>query len=182
MNISYYVMFVVVYIISFFCMFEKNVELIGYGLLYTINIFASMFFINEIQRKIGNNDIGLPILAIVFILNIVSTTLFIISISRIYTYSKGKGEIILSRNNKRKLHVYRDLFISVIVFIIVTIMYIVMNITPGFNIYKVFGQNVDIAIRLVEILKFTLILYILGMSSYLVYHANDLEIITRSLV
>jgi len=182
MNVSYFIMFVIVYIISFFCMFEKNVELIGYGLLYTINIFASIFFINDVQLKLTNNNIAFPILAVVFILNVVSSSLFIVSISRIYAYSKGKGEIILSRNNKKKIHVYRDLFISVIVFIILVMLYLLMNNKPRFNIDNVFGQNISIYIRMIEILKFGVILYLIGMSSYLVYHANNLETITRSLV
>jgi len=182
MNVSYFIMFVIVYIISFFCMFEKNVELIGYGLLYTINIFASIFFINDVQLKLGNNDIAFPILAVVFILNVISSSLFIVSISRIYTYSKGKGEIILSRNNKKKIHVYRDLFISVIVFIILVMLYLLMNNEPRFKIDNVFGQNISIYERMIEILKFGVILYLFGMSSYLVYHSKNLETITRSLV
>ena len=36
---SYYIIFLTIYIISFVCIFKRNVELIGYGLLYAINIF-----------------------------------------------------------------------------------------------------------------------------------------------
>ena len=53
--ISYYIIFLTIYILAFVCIFEKNVQLIGYGLLYTINILASIFLVKDLHSKIANN-------------------------------------------------------------------------------------------------------------------------------
>jgi hypothetical protein len=119
-------------------------------------------------------------LAITLILNIVSSTLFIVSISRIYTFSKDKQSIVLSRANRNKLHLYRDLFISILVSLWVILLYIFVSKIPSFNINVILGN--EFKISMIEIMKFLLLAYPLAMSGYLVYHANNLVTITRSLI
>jgi len=179
--ISYYIIFLTIYIISFFCMFKTNIQLIGYGLLYAINIFATIFCAKDLYIKLSDKygPIFLS-LAITLILNIVSSTLFIVSISRIYTFSKDKQSIVLSRANRNKLHLYRDLFISILVSLWVILLYIFVSKMPSFNINVILGN--EFKISMIEIMKFLLLAYPLAMSGYLVYHANNLVTITRSLI
>jgi len=184
---SYYIIFLTIYIISFVCIFKRNVELIGYGLLYAINIFATIFCVKDLYIKLSNKYSTIFLsLIIVFILNIVSSSLFIVSISRIYKFSKDEQELVLSYENKKKIQLYRDLFISILVSLWVILLYIFVSKekTLSFDISKVFREdsNIKIIERIIEIIKFLLLAYPLALSSYLVYHANNLVTITRSLL
>jgi hypothetical protein len=179
--VSYYIIFLTIYIISFFCMFEKNIELIGYGLLYAINIFATIFCVKDLYIKLNDKYTTIFLtLIITLILNIVSSSLFIVSISRIYKFSKDKQEIVLSHQNKKKIQLYRDLFISILVSLWVVLLYIFISKTPSFNINDIISKGLKIGS--VEIIKFLLLTYPLALSSYLVYHTNNLVTITRSLL
>ena len=179
--ISYYIVFLTIYIISFFCMFEKNIELIGYGLLYAINIFATIFCAKDLYIKLSDKYFAIFLsLIITLILNIVSSSLFIVSIARIYKFSKDKPEIVLSRANKKKIQLYRDLFISVLVSLWVVLLYIFVSKIPSFNVNVILGS--EFKISMIEIMKFLLLAYPLAISGYLVYHANNLVTITRSLM
>jgi hypothetical protein len=184
---SYYIIFLTIYILSFVCIFKRNVELIGYGLLYAINIFATIFCVKDLYIKLSNKYSTIFLsLIIVFILNIVSSSLFIVSISRIYKFSKDEQELVLSYQNKKKIQLYRDLFISILVSLWVVLFYIFISKekTLSFDISKVFREdsNIKIIERIIEIIKFLLLAYPLALSSYLVYHANNLVTITRSLL
>ena len=180
--VSYYIIFLTIYIISFVCIFKKNVELIGYGLLYAINIFATIFCAKDLYIKISDKYFAIFLsLMITLILNIVSSSLFIVSISRIYKFSKDKQEIVLSYQNKKKIQLYRDLFISILVSLWVILLYIFISKTPSFNINDIISKE-GLIKGIVEIIKFLLLAYPLALSSYLVYHANNLVTITRSLL
>ena len=179
--VSYYIIFLTIYIISFVCIFKKNVELIGYGLLYAINIFATIFCVKDLYIKLNDKYSTIFLtLIITLILNIVSSSLFIVSISRIYKFSKDKQEIVLSRANKKKIQLYRDLFISILVSLWVVLLYIFISKTLSFNINDIYSKGLKIGT--IEIIKFLLLTYPLAVSSYLVYHANNLVTITRSLL
>ena len=178
---SYYIIFLTIYIISFVCIFKKNVELIGYGLLYAINIFATIFCVKDLYIKLNDKYTTIFLcLIITLILNIVSSSLLIVSISRIYKFSKDKQEIVLSYQNRKKIQLYRDLFISILVSLWVVLLYIFISKTPSFNINNIFSNG--LIEGFIEIIKFLLLTYPLALSSYLVYHANNFVTITRSLI
>jgi hypothetical protein len=178
--VSYYIIFLTIYVISFVCIFKKNVELIGYGLLYAINIFATIFCVKDLYVKIPNEFPVLVGLIVTLALNIVSSSLFIVSIARIYKFSKDKPEMVLSRANKKKIHLYRDLLISALVSIWTILLYVFIAKIPSFNLNAILGN--EFKLSMIEIIKFLLVAYPLAISGYLVYHANNLVIITRSLI
>jgi hypothetical protein len=181
--VSYYLMFFVIYIISFYCIFQKNTEFIGYGLLYVVNIFATIFSIKDIYIKLGDKDMFFIIFIVILILNIVSSSLFILSIARIYSYSKNRKKILLSHENRRKIHLYRHLFTSVIVCMIILIFYVLIsNVKPIFNITTIISDKSSLLEKIIESIKILLVIYSLGTSAYLVYNGNDLVKITRSLI
>jgi hypothetical protein len=174
--VSYYVMFLATYIISFFCIFTKNAELIGHGLLYAINIFATIFVFKDLYIKAGTNIIIFIPLIITLVLNIVSTSLFIVSISRIFKHSNQNGKMVLSYKNRRKFNTYRDLIISELVLLWVLLIYIFVSKNPTLN-------NITFNITgLLEFAKIGMLLYVVGISAYLVYHANSFERTTRALI
>jgi hypothetical protein len=176
---SYYIIFFTIYIIAIVCIFLKNVQLIGYGLLYAINILATIYLVKDLHSKIANNVPLFVAIIIILILNIVSSSLLIVSISRIYKYSKNDEKLVLSYENKNKIDLYRDLFISVLAFLWVVLVYIFIEPKPSFNIGNVF--NKDLKMGIIEFFKLIVFAYPLAMSPYLVYHANNLVNITSSL-
>jgi hypothetical protein len=182
---SYYIMFLTIYIISFVCIFKKNAEYIGYGLLYAINVFATIFCVKDIYIKLGDKDMFFIIILIILILNIVSSSLFILSIARIYKFSKEKKQSALSHKNRKKVHLYRDLFISVVVCMIAVLMYVLITKSrPVFDI-SIILENAPkngLLEKIIESIKMLLILYSLSTSSYLVYHGDNLAKLTHSLV
>lgn len=182
---SYYIMFLTIYIISFVCIFKKNAEYIGYGLLYAINVFATIFCVKDIYIKLGDKDMFFIIILVILILNIVSSSLFILSIARIYKFTKEKNKPALSPKNRKKIHLYRDLFISVIVCMIAVLMYVLITKSkPVFNINIILENNKKYGLleKIIETIKMLLILYSLATSSYLVYHGDNFSKITHSLV
>jgi hypothetical protein len=106
--------------------------------------------------------------------------LLIVSISRIYKYSKDDEKLVLSYNNINKIYLYRDLFISVLVFLWIILLYIFIEPNPSFNIDNVFNKNLKMGI--IEFFKLIMFAYPLAMSPFLVYHANNLVNITSSLI
>ena len=178
--VSYYIIFFTIYIIAFVCTFLKNVQLIGYGLLYAINILASIFLVKDLHSKIANKVPIFVAILIILILNIVSSSLLIVSISRIYKYSKDNEELVLSYDNIKKIYLYRDLFISVLVFLFIVLLYIFIQPNPSFDISNVF--NKDLKMGIIEFFKLIIFAYPLAISPYLVYHANNLVNITSSLI
>jgi hypothetical protein len=177
--VSYYIIFFTIFIIAFVCTFLKNVQLIGYGLLYAINILATIFLVKDLHSKIANKVPLFIAILIILILNIVSSSLLIVSISRIYKYSKDDEKLVLSYDNIKKIHLYRDLFISVLVFLWIVLLYIFIQPNPSFDISNVF--NKDLKMGIIEFFKLIMLAYPLAMSPYLVYHANNLVNITNSL-
>ena len=178
--ISYYMIFLTIYILAFVCIFLKNVQLIGYGLLYTINILASIFLVKDLHSKIANNVPVFVGIIIIIILNIVSSSLLIVAISRIYKYSKNDENLVLSYQNNKKIYLYRDLFISVLVFLWIILLYIFIQPNPSFDISNVF--NKDLKMGIIEFFKLIIFAYPLAMSPFLLYHANNLVKITSSLI
>jgi hypothetical protein len=150
-------------------------------LLYAINIFATIFCVKDLYIKLNDKYTTIFLFLIIsLILNIVSSSLFIVSIARIYKFSKDKQEIVLSRANKKKIQLYRDLFISILVSLWVVLLYIFISKTPSFNINDIYSKGLKIGT--IEIIKFLLLTFPVASSSYLVYHANNLVTITRSLL
>jgi len=183
-SLAFYVMFLTVYIIGFICIYKKNVELIGLGLLYTINIFASVFLINNLYTLSNNFFNVFLILCIVFIFIIVSFTLLMVSISRIYVNTKRKGsnEIILSNNNKKLVKKYKDFFVSSIVFIwAFLILFFLSGNTINVNTILDFSKNSYISVFF-EIFKIILLAYPFIASIYLIILSNHLVLLTRSLI
>jgi len=103
---SFYIFFIIIYIISFSALYNKNSEVIGILLLFFINIIASIFCGRDLYDFLNNsNPQILLILGIIFCFNIVSSTLFLTAIMRIYTFTKNKGsdKLIVSKKNRKMI-------------------------------------------------------------------------------
>jgi len=175
---SFYIFFIIIYIISFSALYNKNSEVIGILLLFFINIIASIFCGKDLYDFLNNNNPQiLLILSIIFCFNIVASTLFLTAIMRIYTFTKNKGsdKLIVSKKNRKMIERFKSLFISVIVvlWVFLFLLFILPKDQPIINLDKIFNTF--------EIFKILLVLYPLAVSCYLIYSSNKLMLITRHL-
>ncbi len=175
---SFYIFFIIIYIISFSALYNKNSEVIGILLLFFINIIASIFCGKDLYDFLNNNNPQiLLILSIIFCFNIVASTLFLTAIMRIYTFTKNKGsdKLIVSKKNRKMIERFKSLFISVIVvlWVFLFLLFILPKDQPIINLDKIFNTF--------EIFKILLVLYPLVVSCYLIYSSNKLMLITRHL-
>jgi len=175
---SFYIFFIIIYIISFSALYNKNSEVIGILLLFFINIIASIFCGKDLYDFLNNNNPQiLLILSIIFCFNIVASTLFLTAIMRIYTFTKNKGsdKLIVSKKNRKMIERFKSLFISVIVvlWVFLFLLFILPKDQPIINLDKIFNTF--------EMFKILLVLYPLAVSCYLIYSSNKLMLITRHL-
>jgi hypothetical protein len=175
---SFYIFFIIIYIISFSALYNKNSEVIGILLLFFINIIASIFCGRDLYDFLNNsNPQILLILGIIFCFNIVSSTLFLTAIMRIYTFTKNKGsdKLIVSKTNRKMIERFKSLFISVIVglWVFLFLLFFLPKDQPIINLDKIFNTF--------EMFKILLVLYPLAVSCYLIYSSNKLMLITRHL-
>lgn len=177
-NYSFYIFFIIIYIISFSALYKKNSEVIGILLLFFINIIASVFSAKDLYEYVNNsNPQILLILSIIFCFNIVASTLFLTAIMRIYTFSKNKDsdKLIVSNTNRKMIQRFKSLFISVIVvlWVFLFLLFFLPKDQPIINLDKIFN--------IFEIFKIMLVLYPLAVSCYLIYSSNKLMLLTRHL-
>lgn len=180
---AFYMMFLATYIIGFYCIYRKNLEFIGLGLLYIINIFASIFCASNLLGKLQPIPV-FGILCIIFIFNIVAFTLLMITISRVYKFTtkKGSDDVILSPHNKKMIKRFKHLFISSLVFIwAFLILFVFHDKNEPFIDPTKFSEK-SFIIPIIEIFKIILLAYPLGVSIYLIVSTNNLAMVTRSLL
>lgn len=173
---GFYLVFIIIYIISFSALYNKNSELIGILLLYFINMIASVFCGKDLYYFLNdNNPQILLILQIILCFNIVAFTLFLTAIMRIYTFSKNKDsdKLIVSNTNRKMIERFKALFISIIV-VLWVFLFLLFFLPKGQPII-----HLDKILNIFEIFKILLVLYPLAVSCYLIYSANKLMLLTR---
>jgi len=182
-SFAFYIMFLATYIIGFYCIYKKNLEFIGLGLLYVINIFASIFCASNLLGKLLPMPV-FGILCIILIFNIVAFTLLMVTISRVYKFTtrKGSDELILSPRNKKMIKRFKDLFISSIVFIWAFLIIFAFDNSNSFIHPNNFDFNNHPIKPMFEIFKSILLVYPFAVSIYLIVSANNLAMLTRSLL
>ena len=181
---SFYIFFIIIYIISFSALYKKNSEIIGILLLYFINIIASIFCGRDLYDFLNNsNPQILLILSIIFCFNIVASTLFLTAIMRIYTFSKNKDsdKLIVSKTNRKMIQRFKAFFISVIV--VLWVFLFLLFFLPKDKPDKPDKPIIDLdkIFNIFEMFKILLVLYPLAVSCYLIYSSNKLMLITRHL-
>lgn len=175
---SFYIFFIIIYIISFSALYKKNSEIIGILLLYFINIIASIFCAKDLYDFLNtNNPQFFIILALIFCFNIVASTLFLTAIMRIYSFSKNKDsdELIVSKKNRKMIQRFKAFFISIIV-VLWVFLFLLFFLPKDQSII-----NLDKIFNMFEMFKILLVLYPLAVSCYLIYSSNKLMLLTRHL-
>jgi len=178
-----YVLFIVVYIMSFVCIYKRNVALLGVVLLYVINIIYSVFLIKDMFLWTKSEQIITFIISAILILNLASSSLIIMTFRTLHAkYNKNNETIKLSPQNTDRISQYFTMFICTIVFVWVLAMYYFVE---GENVdyfsFAFVGQNASPAMLMTKFLmKISLCITSLGLSGYMVYLANKLSKLRRS--
>jgi len=168
---------------SFVCIYKRNVALLGVVLLYVINIIYSVFLIKDMFLWTKSEQIITFIISAILILNLASSSLIIMTFRTLHAkYNKNNETIKLSPQNTDRISQYFTMFICTIVFVWVLAMYYFVE---GENVeyfsFAFIGQNVSPAMLMTKFLmKISLCITSLGLSSYMVYLADKLSKLRRS--
>jgi len=178
-----YVLFIIVYIMSFICIYKRNVVLLGVMLLYVINIIYSLFLIKDMFLWTKSEQIITFIISAILILNIASSSLIMMTFRTLHAkYNKNNETIQLSPQNRARISQYFTMLICTIVFVwVLAIYYFVEGENVEFFSFVFIGQNVSPLRLMVRFLaKISLCITSLGLSGYMVYLANKLSKLRRS--
>lgn len=178
-----YVLFVVVYIMSFICIYKRNVALLGVMLLYVINIIYSLFLMKDMFLWTKSEQIITFIMSAILILNIASSSLIMMTFRTLHAkYNKNNETIKLSPQNKARISQYFTMLICTIVFVwVLAIYYFIEGENVEFFSFVFIGQNTSPFRLIVKFLaKVALCITSLGLSGYMVYLANKLSKLRRS--
>jgi len=174
-----YLIFFIIFLIGFFCMFIKNIELIGIGIVFAINIINSYFLGIDILNhpSVERGDITfMVIIYISLIFLFVSSILIMITLKDLHaTYSKMGSKIKMSAENKKKYNQYKLIFMICIIFI--GVLSLIYFLQPSeYDFFRIiYGNKYYIILSLLlALIKYGLSASVLGLSAYLVYLSNDL--------
>jgi hypothetical protein len=178
-----YVLFIVVYIMSFICIYKRNVALLGVMLLYIINIIYSVFLMKDMFLWTKSEQIITFIITAILLLNLVSSSLIIMTLRTLHAkYNKNGETIKLAPQNQARISQFFTMFICTIVFVwVLAIYYFVEGEGVEYFSFVFIGQNASPGMLVAKFLmKISLSITSLGLSGYMVYLANKLSKLRRS--
>jgi hypothetical protein len=169
-SLIYYISYFIIFVLACVCLFNRNLELIGFGLIFVINLITSLNVANDIINNKLNNDIIVFVLAIGMTFTFVSIFLILITIGSLHIkYTKAGTPIILSKDNRKKLDDFKIILITNISVLGVLIFLFFVSDKSFFFIN--FNSNYLLNFFILFI-KFIFSLGTIGMSSYLIYLSN----------
>ena len=169
-----YIVIYILFIISFYCVYNKNVSLLGILLLYLTNVIYSIFTVKDLlesQKKNTNQLITLIIFSIV-VINIVSSSVIISTLKSLHaTYSKKEENIQISSKSRKLISIYIALWITVIVLLFILCSFYFLE-PPTFTFFDYNFNNKGVSPMLLLLsffLKVILSVGGLGLSGYMMY-------------
>ena len=177
-----YLIIGVVYIMSFYCLYKRNVALLGALLLYIINLFFTIFITKDMLLSERSEESITFIIIAILALNMASSSLVIMMLRTLHAkYTKNNENVKLSTVNRAKLSKYFAMFICTIVFVwVLVFFYFSGDMSRMYFDYVFIGQSTSPEILMVKLfLKVVLSIAGLGMSGYMVYLGNNLSKLKR---
>jgi len=152
-----YFILIILFVISFFCIYNANVSLLGILLLYLVNIIYSIIVVKDIFKSTKSNQAISFILFVIIALTITSSSIIMNSLRKMHaTYTSNNEKINLSPKNSAIISTYIASFIAIIVFIWFLTIFFFME--PGdtdfFNfqfIHRMINVNMNGESKTVEI-------------------------------
>lgn len=172
-----YIIIYILFIISFYCVYNKNVSLLGILLLYLTNIIYSIFTVKDLlesQKKNTNQLITFIIFSIVLI-NVLSSTVIISTLKSLHaTYAKNEENIQISSKSRKLISIYIAMWITVIIFLFILCTFYFIE-PPVFMFFDYNFNNKSVSPMLLLIsffLKVILSVGGVGLSGYMMYLAT----------
>jgi len=174
-----YLVLLIIYILAFVGMMNKNLELVGFGLMFTVNFITTFFILTDVidMSDVGSkSDIFLAVLFSGFGLNFVSLILIIMSLYKLHTkYTLQGTPIKVSPHIRKRLDDYKIIFFTNVLTLLTLAMLFFFGERglPFYNI--VFKQSTALREMFFLCVKALFTAGTLGMSGYLVYSANGIS-------
>lgn len=176
-----YINFAIIHIISFIMMYNTNLELIGIGFTFAINIITNIFLTMDIINSPKRNDIVIIILLCAIIANFISSVFILTTLRQLHLKYKHKdSKIELSRENRNILNLFKFLFVTNIVFItILSILFFTLYKTDSGNFLPFFNATFDKNGYIINefiwlIFKVVLSISTLVISGYMIYYSYNI--------
>lgn len=173
-----YINFAIIHIISFIMMYNTNLELIGIGFTFAINIITNIFLTMDIINSPKRNDIVILIILSAIIANFISCIFIITTLRQLHLKYKNKdSKIELSRENRNILNLFKNLFVTNIVLItILSIFFFTLYKTDSGIFLPFFNTSFDKNGYIINeflwlILKVVLSISTLAISGYMIYYS-----------
>ncbi len=169
-----YIIFFIVYVMAFSCLFNSNLELLGFGLLFSINLVTSFFISSDLLGMSSSKyDPGLMVLYSSMGLNVVAMLLVLLSLISLHNNAAvGGTSIQLSPKNRKNLTNF-EIILTTNLMLMLSLCTLFFLGKPGLPFFSVaFGQNTAIREFFFLIVKVVFSAGTLGLSGYLIYMAN----------
>lgn len=169
-----YLIFFIVYIIAFSCLFNLNLELLGFGLLFSINLVTSFFISADLMGMSGSKyDVGLLVLYSSLGLNIVAMFLVLLTLIRLHKQFVNNGKSIQLSPQNREILTNFEIILTTNLMLMLSLCTLFFLGKPGVPFFSVaFGQNTAIREFFFLIVKVVFSAGTMGLSGYLIYMAN----------
>ena len=171
-----YVTLLVLYILAFVCMMLVNLELIGFGLMFAVNLLTSYFIlidVMDLSDAFMKYDIFLGVLFTGLTLNMVSISLMVMCLAGLHSkYVKNNMQIQMSPLNRNILNNFKIVFFTNVLVILTMAMLFFLG-KPGVSFYNyTFNKNTAFREMFFFAIKIIFTFGSLGMSFGLAYMAN----------
>jgi ABC-type Fe3+ transport system permease subunit len=170
-------------------MFQRNLELIGLGIVFVMNMVTSYYLSYDIYdiSKNTNHPTFLYVIYASMLFVTISSVLMSITLMQLKNIYNSNGEenIQFSPENKKKYNEFKGIFITCIVFIgILCLIFVLQPNTYGFYsfCFEFDKELYYIPCLILYSMKIVLSGLLLGLSSYLVYIANDLAKLPEQII
>lgn len=180
-----YINFFIIYVISFVLMFKQNLEMLGVGMSFIINMIAQLFLLMDINSSPKSRDIIALILSFAILMVFISNVMVSIKLTELHSaYSRKELPVRLDKDDQTSFNIYKIVYITIVMLIgISAFLYFgVLEVKEGvyepyfnfdFSKYVDSNNNINfmgVGLQLfMLILKGSMMLAILGIGGYMLY-------------
>jgi len=178
-----YIIFFIIFVMSFIAIYVRNSALVAIALLYVINIIYSMILLKDMFTSSRSEEIITFIIMAILVLNAVSSTMVVFTFRTLHARFNKKNETIkLSDKSKKQMSVYFTMFITTIAFTwFLAMFYFGDDRATNFFDYNFIGRSLPPKLLvLIFILKISTCIAGLGLSAYMVFLSDRFSKLKRS--
>jgi hypothetical protein len=188
-----YINFFIAYILSFLLMYKSNLELLGVGISFIINMVSQLFLFIDLSLSPKSKDIIVLLLSIGIIITFICNTIVVIKLRDMHTvFSRKEMPIRFDKEDRKLFDRYKILYITIVMLIGVSSFFFFSLFKNPDNTYEpYFNFNFDtlknrenslyIILQLgMQFLKISMAGAILGIGGYMIWLSLELAKINTS--